>query len=98
MVSLTDLRSGCGHSSFLSHALLPLQPHHLSEPDAAPTAATAFPEEVCRRWSALLVHALAAAPAAFRARRCSRCSHSAPREDVQEMVSFTGPRSANQST
>ena len=65
MVSLTDLRSGCSRSSFLSHALLPLQPQRLSEPDAAPTAATAFPEEVCRRWSALLIYALAAATAPF---------------------------------
>ena len=42
-----------------------LQPQQLSEPDAAPTAATAVPEEACRRWSALLVYALAAATAAF---------------------------------
>ena len=65
MVSLTDLRSGCSHSSFLSHTLLPLQPQHLSEPDAAPTAATAFPEEVRRRWSAILISTMAAATAAF---------------------------------
>ena len=42
-----------------------LQPQQLSEPDAAPTAATALPEEVRRRWSALLISALAAATAAF---------------------------------
>ena len=65
MVSLTDLRSGCSHSTFLSHALLPLQPQQLSEPDAAPTAATALPEEVRRTWSALLIYALAAATTAF---------------------------------
>ena len=44
---------------------LRLQPQQLSEPDVAPAAATALPEEVCRRWSALLVYALAAAAAAF---------------------------------
>ena len=65
MVSLTDLCSGCSHSSFLSHMLFPMQPQQLSEPDAAPTAATAFPEEVRRRWSALLIYALVAATAAF---------------------------------
>ena len=65
MVSLTDLHSGCSHSRFLRHTPLQLQPQQLSEPDAAPTAATALPEEVRRRWSALLIYVLAAAIAAF---------------------------------
>ena len=57
--------------------------------DAAPTAATALQEGVRRRWSASAVHTLAAAMAAFRGGCCSHCSHSTPREGVQEMGSLS---------
>ena len=42
-----------------------LQPQQLSERDAAATPATALPEEVRRRWLAILISTLAAATAAF---------------------------------